>query len=202
MERRNFILAIVLSSFTVMAACSGCAILTVTSGAVGFHLSKSGKNPSKVNSNNNQPSKCDTPEVSKESEKSKETETSKAASEVLESLEKVISTFHSKFNQDDFESMYNLFGRRFREQISKESFISLFSGFKERLGDVKTLTRSNIKTGEQDSIKTLTFLYKGIYENEAVDEEFGFALVDGEFILYRFNIKIDEKQNTMQMEDF
>ncbi len=202
MERRNFILAIVLSSFTVMAACSGCAILTVTGGAVGFHLSKSAKSSSDVNSKGNQPSKGDESKKSKKSKESETSESSKTAGETFESLEKVITVFHSKFNQDDFEGMYNLFGENFREQISKESFINLFTGFKERLGDVKTFSSSKVKIGEQYSIKTLTFLYEGVYENETVDEEFGFALINGEFILYRFNVKIDEKQNNMQMEDF
>lgn len=101
---------------------------------------------------------------------------------------KAVSEFHSLYNSEDFDQIYDTAHTDFKTAQPKEEAISFFRGVREKLGAVKKSTRQGVNLFSGNSGTTATVTYMTEFENGSGTEVFSYRLKDGKTTLIQWNI--------------
>jgi hypothetical protein len=198
-NRAKIILIIVLAFITTMGACSGCTVVT----GIGYYLSS--KKKEETSKNDDRPSNNSSKSQKSSGDKSSSIATpilsDEEAKTLIEPLPPFIKEFHQKFNQDDFDGMYDLFNNAFKKELSREEFTKFFSGIKDKFGNVQDLSNFEVNVEKPESYVIITVSCKVQYTNDTISEVFSFIIVDDKVTLNGININAKTNQSNTRVEN-
>jgi len=102
--------------------------------------------------------------------------------------EKAVAEFHSRFDAEDFETIYATAHADFKAAQTKPKLIEFIRSVRDKLGKVKTAKRNGWQA-KSHNLKTYVILtYSTEFEHGSGVEKFTYRIVDGRAVLLGWNI--------------
>ena len=106
-----------------------------------------------------------------------------------ETAEKEVPVFHGRFDAKDFETIYNTAHPDFKASDSKEEIIKFISNVREKMGTVKSTSKTGVQTNSINLEASVILTYATEYENGKGTENFTYRVDDdkAQLISWRVN---------------
>ncbi len=105
-----------------------------------------------------------------------------------DAADKAVAEFHTLFNQEKFQSIYEKSHKKFKKEIKEEEFVQLLEAIHRKLGKVTNRTNTSWSVNTHDMTTDVTLQQETTYENGKGTETFLYIIEDSKAFLLSYDI--------------